>query len=99
MKRSTRILLASSCWRCSTAARAFAQQPPPPPRSRDHGVRPGGSSTPRPARSRANQVILVEGERIKAVGPNLAIPPGAAVIDLSELTVLPGSWTRTRTWR
>jgi imidazolonepropionase-like amidohydrolase len=37
-----------------------------------------------------NQVILIQGERITAVGPNLAIPPGAAVIDLSKLTVLPG---------
>jgi imidazolonepropionase-like amidohydrolase len=37
-----------------------------------------------------NQVILVEGERIKAVGANVAIPPGATVIDLSKLTVLPG---------
>jgi len=37
-----------------------------------------------------NQVILVEGERIKAVGGNVAIPPGATVIDLSKLTVLPG---------
>jgi imidazolonepropionase-like amidohydrolase len=38
----------------------------------------------------ANQVILVEGERIKEVGPNVRIPAGAEVIDLSKLTVLPG---------
>jgi imidazolonepropionase-like amidohydrolase len=38
----------------------------------------------------ANQVILIEGEKFKAVGPNLAIPAGATVIDLSKLTVLPG---------
>jgi imidazolonepropionase-like amidohydrolase len=37
-----------------------------------------------------NQVILIEGERIKAVGANLEIPAGAKVIDLSNLTVLPG---------
>jgi len=37
-----------------------------------------------------NQVILVQGEKISAVGPNLAIPTGATVIDLSRLTVLPG---------
>ena len=37
-----------------------------------------------------NQIILIEGERIKAVGGNLAIPTGATVIDLSRLTVLPG---------
>ena len=37
-----------------------------------------------------NAVILVRGERIQAVGANLAIPPGARVIDLSSATVLPG---------
>lgn len=37
-----------------------------------------------------NQVILIEGERITEVGSNLAIPSGATVIDLSQLTVLPG---------
>ena len=37
-----------------------------------------------------NQVILVEGEKIQAVGANLNIPAGAEVIDLSRLTVLPG---------
>ncbi len=35
-------------------------------------------------------VILVEGERITAVGKGLAIPSGARVIDLSHSTVLPG---------
>ncbi len=38
----------------------------------------------------SNQVILVEGERIKAVGSNLAIPRDATLIDLSKFTVLPG---------
>ena len=37
-----------------------------------------------------NAVIVVEGERIKSVGAGLAIPTGAAVIDLSDSTVLPG---------
>lgn len=37
-----------------------------------------------------NQIILVEGETIKAVGANLTIPAGATVIDLSNATVLPG---------
>ncbi len=35
-------------------------------------------------------VILVEGDRIKAVGPGLAIEPGAMVIDLGAATLLPG---------
>ncbi len=37
-----------------------------------------------------NQVILVENGRIRSVGPALSIPAGAAVIDLSRSTVLPG---------
>ena len=38
----------------------------------------------------SNQVIIIEAGRIKAVGPNLPIPAGAAVIDLGGSTVLPG---------
>jgi imidazolonepropionase-like amidohydrolase len=39
-----------------------------------------------------NQVIVVEGEKIAAVGPaeNVQIPAGAQVIDLGKATVLPG---------
>lgn len=35
-------------------------------------------------------VILVQGDRITAVGAGVAIPRGAAIIDLSAFTVLPG---------
>ena len=40
----------------------------------------------------ANQVVLLHGERITAVGPEsqVKIPAGAQVIDLSRATVLPG---------
>src|SRR5215510_1142877 len=39
-----------------------------------------------------NQVIVIDGERIIAVGPakRIKIPVGAFVIDLSKQTVLPG---------
>lgn len=37
-----------------------------------------------------NQSILVEGDRIAQVGPNIAAPEGARVVDLSHSTVLPG---------
>ena len=37
-----------------------------------------------------NAVILIEGERITAVGSGLAIPRDARVIDLGPATVLPG---------
>src|SRR4051794_9640853 len=35
-------------------------------------------------------VILIANGRITAVGPNLAIPAGARLIDLGSATVLPG---------
>ena len=37
-----------------------------------------------------NPVVLIEGERITAVGPGLAIPPGSEVFDLGDVTILPG---------
>jgi imidazolonepropionase-like amidohydrolase len=37
-----------------------------------------------------NVVVLVEGERILAVGAGLPVPPGANVIDLGDMTLLPG---------
>lgn len=37
-----------------------------------------------------NQVILIRGDRIADVGPSVAIPPDAQVVDLSRATVLPG---------
>ncbi|HMG15925.1 MAG TPA: amidohydrolase family protein [Saprospiraceae bacterium] len=37
-----------------------------------------------------NQVILIDSNRIVDVGPNLSIPKGAELIDLSNATVLPG---------
>jgi imidazolonepropionase-like amidohydrolase len=37
-----------------------------------------------------NAVILVQGDRITGLGPGLAIPKGATVVDLSGETVLPG---------
>ncbi|MCI0617852.1 amidohydrolase family protein, partial [bacterium] len=37
-----------------------------------------------------NQTIIVQGNRITAVGTNISIPANARVIDLSKATVLPG---------
>jgi imidazolonepropionase-like amidohydrolase len=41
-------------------------------------------------RTLANQVILVRGTKIEAVGQDLKIPEGVQVIDLSNMWVLPG---------
>jgi imidazolonepropionase-like amidohydrolase len=38
----------------------------------------------------SNQIILIRDNRVTGVGEGLQIPPGAIVIDLSNMTVLPG---------
>jgi imidazolonepropionase-like amidohydrolase len=53
-------------------------------------IKAGRLVDPETGRAAANQVILVDGEKITAVGAGVAIPAGATVIDLSDLTVLPG---------
>ncbi len=53
-------------------------------------VKAGRLIDPETGTATTNQIIIIEGERIKDVGPNLPIPSGATVIDLSKLTVLPG---------
>jgi len=55
-------------------------------------IRAGKLFDPKSGRMLANQVVLVQGERITAVGPaaSVPIPAGAKVIDLSRASVLPG---------
>ena len=53
-------------------------------------LRAGRLIDPETGRATANAVILVEGEKITAAGPGVAVPQGATVIDLGDLTVLPG---------
>ena len=51
-------------------------------------IRAGRLIDPEAGTALTNQVILVEGKTIRAVGPDLPIPPGAVVIDLSNATTL-----------
>ena len=53
-------------------------------------IRAGRLLDPEEGRVLTNQIILVEGARIRDVGPSLVVPPGAQVIDLSGMTVMPG---------
>ena len=53
-------------------------------------VRAGRLVDPDSGTIATNQIIVVEGERIRQVGADIPIPAGAEVIDLSKLTVLPG---------
>lgn len=53
-------------------------------------IRAGRLLDPDAGRLLTNQVILVDGNKITAVGANIAVPAGAQVIDLPNLTVMPG---------
>ncbi len=53
-------------------------------------IKAGKLVAPETGTTATNQIILIEGEKIKAIGANLPIPQGAIVIDLSKATVLPG---------
>ena len=67
----------------------MTMQPPPP---EGVAIRAGRLFDPRTGTNLANQVIVIQGERIADVGPadRVKIPAGARVIDLSSATVLPG---------
>jgi imidazolonepropionase-like amidohydrolase len=78
--RQISLVLLAALWACTPAA---AQAP-------ITAIRAGRLLDPETARILTNQVIIVEGTRIREVGAGLAIPPGAQVIDLSGMTVMPG---------
>ncbi|WP_224242550.1 amidohydrolase family protein [Hyalangium gracile] len=69
-----------------SAAQPAPQSAPPKPRV----VRAARLLDVRTGAFLQNPVIVIENERISAVGSGLAIPEGAEVIDLGGATVLPG---------
>jgi imidazolonepropionase-like amidohydrolase len=60
--------------------------------SRPVAIRAGRLFDPKSDRLLTNQIVIIQGERIAAVGPaaTVPIPSAARVIDLSRATVLPG---------
>lgn len=70
---------------------AWPQPPNAQPRPAETvAVRAGKLFDPRSGNMLSNQTIIINGERIVDVGPNVQVPAGARVIDLSKATVLPG---------
>ncbi len=53
-------------------------------------LRVGRLIDPEAGTAASNQIIIVEDGRFTAIGSNVPIPAGADIIDLAELTVLPG---------
>ena len=68
---------------------------PPPPQNRTVKALVGGTLVDgNGSRPIQNSVIVIEGERIRAVGQvgSLAVPNGAEAISTEGMTVLPGLW-------
>jgi imidazolonepropionase-like amidohydrolase len=59
-------------------------------RAQTTAIKAGKLIDPENGTTTVNQIILIEGKKIKAVGTGLQIPTDATVIDLSGFTVLPG---------
>jgi len=88
MKRVVILLVVLVCGSALLAAQGRGNQPSGPQKLT--AIRAGRVVDPENGTAAANQIILVEGERIRDIGPDLAIPPNAEMIDLSRLTLLPG---------
>ena len=71
------------------SSRLAAQYMQPGP-ERVYAIKAGKLVDPEKGSTDTNQIILVRGKKIEAVGANLAIPADAKIIDLSKSTVLPG---------
>jgi len=77
---------------CAACFLSFAQAQPPatPTPTRATVIRAGRLIDPATGTAAANQTIVVQNGRITAIGSGISTPAGAEVIDLSNLSVLPG---------
>ena len=73
-------------WRPTTAAPPAAPDAAAPVTA----IRAGKLIDVEAGRALSNQIILIRGTKIERVGASVTIPEGAKVIDLSNMTVLPG---------
>jgi imidazolonepropionase-like amidohydrolase len=74
----------------AAAARQPAPAPAPAPAPRQVAVRAARLLDPSTGSIVSNPVVLVAGDRIAQVGARLAVPAGAEVVDLGDVTLLPG---------
>lgn len=77
------LMFVSASFRTSQAA--WQRQAPP-----DIAIRAGRLIDVKSGEIIKDAILLVKGGQVTAVGPGLAIPEGATVIDLSDMAVLPG---------
>lgn len=87
--KSVCFLALSALFLATFAMRLGAQYPQPGPLQLI-AIKAGKLVDPEKGTTETNQIILVRGKNIEVVGPNVQIPTGASIIDLSKSTVLPG---------
>jgi imidazolonepropionase-like amidohydrolase len=80
-------LLLPVCFARQAAAAVAAIAAPPAPVT---AIRAGKLIDVATGHVLSDQIIVIRGTKIEAVGGNVTIPDGAKVIDLSKMTVLPG---------
>ena len=94
MKKKIFCVMAGTFWLamnvCPRLAAAAAVPTVPAAPAAVTAIRAGKLIDVAAGRVLANQIIVIRGKKIEAVGANVAIPDGAKVIDLSKMTVLPG---------
>jgi imidazolonepropionase-like amidohydrolase len=74
----------------ASALPGFAAQYPLPESGGVVAIKAGRLVDPEKGTAESNQIILVRGKTIEAVGAHVQIPADARIIDLSKSTVLPG---------
>jgi len=77
-------------WLAITTALALGGATAPPPEPAPLLLRPAAVFDGVDGRTHAGWQVLVRGDRIVAVGPDLAVPAGARTIDLAGDTLMPG---------
>ena len=80
-------LALSAARRCGARPARSSPSPAPPHYT---AVRAGKLIDPATGTVTTDQIILIKDRKFEAIGPKVAIPSGAEVIDLTGLTVLPG---------
>ena len=83
-------LLALSIFLLAVTTPKMAAQYPQPGPERVYAIKAGKLVDPEKGTTETNQIIVVRGKTIEAVGANVPIPADAKVIDLTKSTVLPG---------
>jgi imidazolonepropionase-like amidohydrolase len=87
-RRMSLLVIALCCYAVFSINSSWAQ--PAAPAAKTVVIRAGHLLDVKTGKTLANQIIVIQGDKIASVGAAAQIPAGAQVVDLSNATVLPG---------